>query len=436
MTPPLLPKIHSSQSALHVSRDSSPESSLSLPQKWSRYERNQFLVILCSAKPESDLRVELASPEREFEFISQELASEETHKTPQECREFYDELVKKGSIAKTMEKNKNTSMFLESYLIPVNNNTGDHQEQEEHEKKLQVDALSGDRDVMRKPIFQDKKERKSAWPHRRPYFWSAEEDKCLYKEYKAHFENGKTDKRSAKEIWDSIGRNLQAQGFRKRSREACILHWTKREERSPGIPLTEAQQDELEVAYKVNERLVNEENSALAERLELPIKEVKKWFESKSGSVLGRTSSVNSRGRPRKRQRQSSSRNEKSCSISPTTVPQMSQMIASAKSQSINSEATGRMSISTPVIPEFSDPEIEFSARFADLRTKERQRLQSKYEESQELILRIGNDVKSYESEARKNLLAIQKEKRTLDKEGRKLVLLRKKIESLDMVSC
>lgn len=105
----------------------------------------------------------------------------------------------------------------------------------------------------------------------------------------------------------------------------------------------------------------------------------------------------------------------------------MTQMIASAKNQSITSKATGRFPIPNPVIPKYSGLEVEFSVRFTDQRTKERQRSQSKYEESEKLIYGIRNEVKKHESEARKNLLAIQKEKRRLDEEQLKLELLRKK---------
>ncbi|APA06200.1 hypothetical protein sscle_01g009700 [Sclerotinia sclerotiorum 1980 UF-70] len=147
-----------------------------------------------------------------------------------------------------------------------------------------------------------------------------QEDQCLYQQYKANFEDNKYDGRLAEHRWEAIARNLEARGFQRRTRVACASHWAIQEEyveeeaqRDLDIVLTEAQQDELEVAYKINKHPDNETEAALAEKVELLPHEVKTWFEKKNG----RSESVRSTGHSRKRQRQTSPHNDNFHSASP-----------------------------------------------------------------------------------------------------------------------
>lgn len=108
-------------------------------------------------------------------------------------------------------------------------------------------------------------------------------------------------------------------------------------------------------------------------------------------------------------------------------------MAASSKT-SIKPEVEVVATASGPPLCESLDAGHGFSEQFADVRKQERKRLESLYEERHKIIQEVGDDVKKHESEARNSLLAVQKFKRKLNEEQRKLELLRKKIEGLDML--
>lgn len=206
------------------------------PHVWSQYERDQFLTRLRSVEIIWNPDLEPISPDEIFELVSRELAKEKITKTPQECHKLYDELVKKGSIAVAMEEKKRSARFFERHLTElVDENESDRQLSDESEGVKKAHATTEEKSI--KPALQDqdanvqdKDKNKTTKRFRRFHFWSVKEDQRLYEEYKAHFENDMFDDRSDDDRWDSISRSLEAQGFPRRSRGACKVHWaTKRD---------------------------------------------------------------------------------------------------------------------------------------------------------------------------------------------------------------
>ncbi|KAJ8070762.1 hypothetical protein OCU04_001128 [Sclerotinia nivalis] len=278
-----LPKRHQSESL----------NSGSSPHEWSQFERDQSLTALPSVEIVSVEGLEPEFSERIFELVSQGLAREKIMKTPQECQKLYDDFVEKGSMSKAMEQKESLTRLLDSYFTVFGKDARNHQGSEEPGPAEEKNATREASSIKVEPLlrdgnlsFQDRDKSEPAKSYRTFHCWSAQEDQCLYEEYKANFEDNKYDGRLAEHRWESIARNLEARGFQRRTRDACASHWAIKKEYAEeeaqydlDTVLTEAQRDELEVAYKINEHPDNEAEAALAERVELLPYEVKVYVQ-------------------------------------------------------------------------------------------------------------------------------------------------------------
>ncbi|KAI9645384.1 hypothetical protein NHQ30_006122 [Ciborinia camelliae] len=454
-------------SNLRKSRAIPSTSSPSLRKQWSPLERDRFLTKLHAIAAASAPVLKPEHPARDFELFSQELSKEGIEKTPQECQIFYNVLVKEGSIAEMAKQKKRLNESFDSYLTKlVKDNI--HQEIEEYqwkekvyaaEQSMNVKDTEGTTSGQRKKINAYTK---STRPILKTINAMGVPSTSVGTQLVAILKL-KDFPEEREEVILAIGQISAIILATMKGYLLIVFYFTvhtnfeqqiKKDDEEddeeldgPDIALTEAQRDELEVSFKVNEHPDKEAKAALAERVGMTIEKVKEWFERKNGksstfsskkrgaSQVNRVSPADSKENTSKRQRWMNPSNDKSRSVTATSVCQTSQMIASSSCQPINTETKGKTEILEPACSEPSDPEIGFSATFAGLKVKERQRLESIYKECQTMMQEIGDGVKKDESEARKSLLAVQSGKRRLDEGKRKLELLLKNMETLDMIS-